>query len=255
MASYLAIFFSLACILLLLIILIRFKKLFSTEKIIEKTQIYMEKMVKDLNKNAKIDMDLMNEASARMRALIAESEQKIVYYNEATERLRNMIAEVERLSDKNIEPSIPNQRLQISRITSGYEENKNVSSLKTVSQLNKEIVAERYKSNKISPDDSFTVVNNQPSLFDSDDSGLILKDETKITSDGAAYKEVPLIVSNIYEDKPVFKESEVAKLQVSDKQSMVSKVQEYLNQGLSVEQIAAELSCSVTEVQLIIDIN
>lgn len=255
MASYIAIFLSLACILLLSIILIKFKKLFSTEKIIEKTQAYMEKMVKDLNKNAKIDMDLMNEASARMRALLAESEQKMVYYNEATERLRNMIAEVERLSDKSIEPSAPNQRLQISRITSGYEENKNVSSLKTVSQLNKEIVAEKYKSNKISPEDSFSVINNQPSLFDADQTKSILKDETNITSDGAAYKEVPLIITNIYEDQPVHRESEVARLQVSEKQSMVSKVQEYLNQGLTVEQIAAELSCSVTEVQLIIDIN
>lgn len=101
---------------------------------------------------------------------------------------------------------------------------------------------------KFSPDDSFKINNkiHQNSLFDDEvEQKSILKDETLITPDGAALKEVPLIITKIYDDE---------KIKTGEKEKNLNeKVQMLYDAGHGVEEIAAELSCSITEVQLIID--
>ena len=78
--------------------------------------------------------------------------------------------------------------------------------------------------------------------------GKELKDETKVRPDGVAYKEVPLIVTKIFNDK-------TANKPVNDKsnKSIKEKVEKMFYQGMQVDDIAAELSCSISEIQFIID--
>ena len=68
----------------------------------------------------------------------------------------------------------------------------------------------------------------------------------QVTQDGAAFKEVPLIITKVYEEIPQNNEQKT-------KKNLSKQVQELYNNGKSVEEIANELSCSRTEVQLIID--
>lgn len=205
MAAYIAIFLSLVCIILLSILLIRFKKLFSTDSIIEKTRLQMNNMIKDLNNNANRDMELINDSSKRVRALLSEADQKMEQFKQATNRLRDMIAVSEQKENQNVYRKT---------------ENKNVANIKPVGQPEEE------------------TVTLQNSLFN---------DETIVTPEGAAYKEVPVITTRIYEEKPVINKKE------KNARDLNENILRLFNQGLEIEEIAKKLSCSITEVQFIID--
>ena len=83
----------------------------------------------------------------------------------------------------------------------------------------------------------------QQSLFEEEVSDA---DEINVREDGAAYKQVPLIITKVYEDKPLTQEEASAELN--------KQVQRLYEQGLEIEEIAAKLSCSISEVQFIIDL-
>ena len=65
MAAYIAIFLSSISIILMIIILIKFKKLFSTEHIIEKTKKQLNMVITDVNNTTSRSIDLINESSKR----------------------------------------------------------------------------------------------------------------------------------------------------------------------------------------------
>ena len=94
----LALFFSIISVLIMIIILFKFKKLFSTDSIIEKTRDRMNKLIADINRNANNDIELLNESTRRIRVLLKDADEKMQSFNEATERLREMIAETEKLA-------------------------------------------------------------------------------------------------------------------------------------------------------------
>ena len=232
MATYIALFLSLVSLLLMIIILVRFKKLFSTDSIIDKTKSQMNRVIMDVNNNANRDLELINESSRRLRALLNEADKKMENFKEATQLLRNSIAEAEKAGQK------PN------------------------------------KSVYIDPEASYTVTNTvnrngpaqQGSLFDDAEESVpkespkaqksILKDETVVTPDGAAYKEVPLIITKVYDEKMnIVKTQQEAKSiqsQTSDR-NLKDKVEKLFRQGMQIDDIAAELSCPASEVQFIID--
>ena len=210
----LALFFSIISVLIMIIILFKFKKLFSTDSIIEKTRDRMNKLIADINRNANNDIELLNESTRRIRVLLKDADEKMQSFNEATERLREMIAETEKISKK----SMP-------------EKNK--------PKINP------YEKNFIDPNSSYEVTNNESlgALFDEND--LVLKDETKVTAEGAAYKEVPLIITKVYDDNVA--------LNANSDNSLGPKVSRMYANGMTVEEIALELDCSTSEVQFIID--
>lgn len=227
MLSIVAIILSSVAILLMTIILIRFKKLFSTDSIIEKTRKQMNRMIQDINNNANMDIELINESTKRTRALINEADKKMEIFKEATQRLRDMIAEAEKVSSKSKRNII--------------FENNPIPEIPPVG-------TKRNTNPYIDPNSAYSVVKKnelQQSLFDEDEPKSVLKDEVKVTPDGAAYKEVPLIITKVYNDK-----------QVDNKipaKALPEKVEKLFRAGMNVEEIAAELSCSISEVAFIID--
>lgn len=228
----LALFFSIVSVLIMIIILFKFKKLFSTDSIIEKTRDRMNKLIADINRNANNDIELLNESTRRIRVLLKDADEKMQSFNEATERLREMIAETEKVSKKSKAKKIAESPI--------YSEipKKNV-------QDKTKLKNHPYEKNFIDPNSSYEVTNNESlgSLFDESD--LILKDETKVTAEGAAYKEVPLIITKVYDDN--------ASVNVNSENSLSTKVSRMYANGMTVEEIALELDCSTSEVQFIID--
>ena len=101
MVAYISLFFSLISLFLLVILLIRFKKLFSTEKILEKITQYMEKRLTEINSVTSRDLDLLRSSSENINNLLNESEEVMKKYQEATNRLRKVIAQSEK-SDFNL---------------------------------------------------------------------------------------------------------------------------------------------------------
>lgn len=228
----LALFFSIVSVLIMIIILFKFKKLFSTDSIIEKTRDRMNKLIADINRNANNDIELLNESTRRIRVLLKDADEKMQSFNEATERLREMIAETEKVSKKS-----KAKKIAESPIYSGIPK-KNV-------QDKTKLKNHPYEKNFIDPNSSYEVKNNESlgSLFDESD--LILKDETKVTAEGAAYKEVPLIITKVYDDNVA--------LNANSDNSLGTKVSRMYANGMTVEEIALELDCSTSEVQFIID--
>ena len=218
MAAYISLFISLVCLILMIVILIRFKKLFSTDAIIEKTKTQMNRVIMDVNNNANRDIELINESSRRLRALLNEADKKMENFREATQLLRDTIAEAEKSTQKT------------------------------------------RKNSFVDPNATYRVTNNAParqgSLFDEPEEKSILKDETLVTQDGAAYKEVPLIVTKVYDDKiGLIKNQQEAQNSMNQKsdRSLKEKVERLFHQGMQVDDIAQELSCPSSEVQFIID--
>ena len=234
MAAYLAIFLSLVSIILMIIILVRFKKLFSTDAIIDKTKSQMNRVIMDVNNNAKRDLELLNESSKRLRSLMEEADKNMEAFREAAQLLRNLIAQAEKTS------------------SSGAGKIVYVDANKATERKQTESKPKAKNNPYIDPNASYRInsvppaAGSQQSLFDDADTEekTILKDETIVTPDGAAYKEVPLIISKVYDDKVV---------NPKDNRSLKEKVEKLFNQGMQIDDIAAELSCSTSEVQFIID--
>ncbi len=189
----------------------------------------MNRMIIDVNNNANRDIELINEATKRTKALINEANRTMESFKDATQRLRDMIAETDKLSSKSKRNVI-------------FEN----SPLAEIPPAGTKRVT---KNPYIDPNNSYQVVkkeNDQPSLFDENiSSGSILKDETKVTPEGAAYKEVPLIITKVFNDKPA--DSKIPA------KALPEKVEKLFKSGMNVEEIAAELSCSISEVEFIID--
>ena len=228
MLAYIAIFLSTISITLMVIILIKFKKIFTTDKIIEKTKNQMNRVIIDVNNNANRDIQLINEATKRTRALLNDADRKMDQFRQASQLLDNKIANAEKSSFNTPARSVI--------IENDYKTN-----------INRYDTVKTKKSNPyINPNDAYEIKKpNQQSLFDEENDNSVFSDVTKVTDDGAAYKEVPLIITKIYDDQ-------VNEKKKSNKQ-IDEKVEKLFRQGMNVDDIAAELSCSIAEVQFIID--
>lgn len=256
MASYIALFFSLVSLIIMVVILIKFKNLFSTDSIIEKTKAHINRVIMDVNNNTSRDIQLIDEASRKLKIQLNEAEKKMENFREATQLLRDAIAEAEKAGTGGAAAFAvdlqENKSIKKSRIN--YSENNKLSEIRPVGQKHK-------KNPYIDPDAAYRVntteKNGQRSLFDDAEENSVLKDETILTTDGAAYKEVPLVNTRMYDDKTAvnnqksFGEQEAVSA-VSEK-NLSERVEKLFRQGMQIEDIAVELSCSTSEVQFIID--
>ncbi len=210
-----------------LVFLLRFKRLFSTDKIIEKTKARINEIEKQINTVTDRNLYIAKETTKNIETMLNDVDRKMELFREATQRLRSMIREADKIN------RLSNQSLSLHQ---DFSKIAKVNSAKKTEQIDKDAV---YSANV------------QGDLFTSNENTSILKDETKITPDGTAYKEVPLIHTNVLDDIPIFNNEESyveSKRKISEK-----KVKEKYLEGLTVEQIATELKCSVVEVQFIID--
>lgn len=243
---YLMIFICIINIILWIVFLARFKKLFSTDSIIENTREELNLLLKDLDRAADRDIQLAEESSKRLKAAVEDAEKKMDLFIEASNRLKGMISEADKIN------KISNQNNSL------FQDFNKISQKKTVQkkQVNSYIKnSTSKKTTSVDPEAVYEVSkSNQGDLFGNIDDSVILNlnnQETKVTEDGAAFKEVPLIITKVLDDEKV-----AAKTAVEEKQlSLEKKVNNLFNEGFSVEEIASKLSCSITEVQFIIDMN
>ena len=204
-------------LILWIVLLIRFKKIFSTDKIIEKTEKTVNHFIKEIDMAADRDTYLAKETSKRLQNMLDDADRKMELFQEATNRLRDMIAEADKINK--------GQKYTIKPVVdpgSAYE----ISLKNTKPQ--------------------------QGNLFENTDtyspkSKPIQKNETVVTQDGAAYREIPLIITKVYDEKP-HKLTEEEK-----KKKMPELVRKMFREGVPAEEIAKNLNCSITEVQFIID--
>ncbi len=222
-------------IALWIIFIFRFKRIFSTDSIIEKTRNVMNRMVSDMNRNTETAINLTEEANRKLKNTIKESENILQQFSEATDRLRGMIAETERLSSH-----LDNEPVVNVSFRSNGAKNPRTFFAEAEKSYRKNSLAFSNES-EINPEDSYELSQN--SMNHNSKNGII-HDEVKVTSQGAAYKEVPVIKAKLFDETLSAKK---------EKKSINEEVRMLYDEGLNADEIAMKLSVSITEVQLIID--
>ena len=234
MAAYIAIFLSLICIVLLATILIKFKRLFSTEAIIEKTKVQMNKIVTDINNNANMCIELINNATKRTRTLMSETDQQMDDFKEAAQILRELISKVERIN----QPDLTNNLIYMDSLGMGDSKSQKTKSEKSSSTSIKTTTISNKGGYKLN-----AYKGQQQSLFDqdvSDNVSVNIKSSTKEKNDSIDL--IPKIVTNIIPNDPS-----------STSNLLDERVRKLYSSGFDVDEIARKLSCSTSEVQFIIE--
>jgi len=205
------------------VFIVRFKRLFSADDVIEKTRAEMDNMIRDINNNTVRAIDIIDDRTKQLKRLIEEADRRIA-----------------------LARSEEAKKLTASALRDTLEK-------KSVSEVSRR-AANTYKKNvprsRPSPDASYAVTGEaealaemQHSLFDDTRTSVRTKAEMNVTDDGASYAKVPVIKPDVY-----FSETPIV-----PKKNFTKQVLEMSEMGLSIEQIAKRLSCSKTEVQMILD--
>ncbi|MGP1511557.1 MAG: hypothetical protein ACTTIT_03470 [Treponema sp.] len=205
LVSFLIIFNILAWI----VFLRNFKKLFTTEDVIEKAKSEINRIVIDLNANAERNISIIDDKINRLRALIAESDKKIKLLediNTKTAALNDFRVKMEKSAQKNISTEknyLKTAEVSIHKNAEKLPNGGQTTLFDEVSSLNEQVRAQNtdsapiYSSERLAASPSVSVL------------GTSLKAKSK----------------------PV-------------KDSIIS----LFDAGFSVEEIAARLNCSTTEV-------
>jgi len=205
------------------VFIVRFKRLFSADDVIEKTRAEMDNMIRDINNNTVRAIDIIDDRTKRLKRLIEEADKRIA------------LAQSEEAKKKSL-----------SALRDTLEK-------KTVPEASRR-AANTYKKNaprsRPAPDASYAVTGEgeaiserQHSLFDDRQEEVRTKTEMNVMRDGTSYAKVPVIKPDVY-----FSETPIV-----PKKNFTKQVLEMAEMGLAIEQIAKQLSCSKTEVQMILD--
>ncbi|MGI5057455.1 hypothetical protein [Treponema socranskii] len=205
------------------IFLIRFKRLFSPDDVIEKTRAEMDNMIRDINNNTVRAIDIIDDRKKQLNRLIEEADRRIA-----------------------LARSEEAKKISVSALRDTLDK-------KAVSEVSRR-AANTYKKNaprsRPAPDASYAVTGEgeaiserQHSLFDDRQEEVRTKTEMNVMRDGTSYAKVPVIKPDVY-----FSETPIV-----PKKNFTKQVLEMAEMGLAIEQIAKQLSCSKTEVQMILD--
>lgn len=206
----------------------KFKKLFSTDDVIEKTRNELNRMIVEVNRNAERNITLIEARISDLKSIIVQADSHV---------------------------SLLKSEIEKSNAISAYKSKieKTVHSKNTVPQFKVEAYRKNSMQNqqKITSDSAFELTqsalekNGQQNLFRDERSQPFGIQAVNVSEDGNSFKEVPVLGNNVHiTDNPI-----------TLKKSFNAEVNERYLRGETVEEIAASLSRSVTEVQFALDMN
>ncbi len=215
-------------ILMWLVFLVKFRKLFSTDDIIAGTKEEMNHIVSDINRNTSRNIDLINEKIRELKSVIAEADRHINMAKIEIDKQKNSVVFQNKLNRTSPDSSRP---------------------------VSIQSAAEKYLRSSVSVQNEleFSVTEEGRRQIESVQSGKDFDDEVivspagtqfKVERDGSSYASVPVIGPEVhYSDDPV-----------TVKHDFKEQVKELHAQGFDAEYIASRLSRSLSEVQLVIDL-
>ena len=210
-------------IALWIVFTVRFKRLFSADDVIEKARTEMDRMIRDINNHTVRAIDIIDDRTKQLKRLIEEADRRIALAQSEEAKKESLSALRDTLEKKTV-PEVSR------RAANTYKKN--------------------VPRSRPSPDASYAVTGEgealsemQHSLFDDKQKEVSTKAEMNVMDDGTSYAKVPVIKPDVY-----FSETPVV-----PKKNFTKQVLEMSEMGLTIEQIAKQLSCSKTEVQMILD--
>ncbi len=210
-------------IVLWIIFLAKFKKLFSTDDVISKTRSEMNNMIMDMNRNTERDINLIDDRTQKLKLVIAEADRHIALARAEEE---NRASAQELRTAVNRTPAVERRAVDTYKRAAVGEKPRPEASYEVT-------------------DTGIRAAGVQKSLFDETAKAVDTQAKVVVQEDGAAYAEVPVITPKVF-----FSETPV-----TPKKDFTKQVTDLAATGLTVEQIAKELSCSLSEVQMVLDMN
>jgi len=206
------------------ILLKKFKKIFSTEDIITSTRDELNRMIEDMNRNTGRDLNLADEKIKEIENVLLEAERRLGVLNSDLSRKSQ--------SDEFLSSIQKNQSKYQSKI-----ENQSFFSVSKTP-------TERYIQNQLNG-------NSQDYVqYDSDSSKDVI-DYKNNTNNQNSYSEIEKSVESVKSLPDI----SYAQNQIVPKKDFTQSVRDLYAQGFDVEFIAKELNSTTTEVQLIIDMS
>lgn len=231
--KYFVVFLCIFNVVMWIVFLRLFRKLFTTENIIEDTKAEYNKLVTDFNKNTKLNITVIDDRIRQMKALIAEADKKIRLLTEAETKsvaARNLQSAVSAASGNSGAGSGSAVRSPRKKAQDAYTRNKTSQGFDSNSSF--ELTGEGVKE---------VSMGKQNMLFDDEEPSpsIDTKATVNVTSHGDSWAEIPVVTPNVYvSDKPIV-----------PKKDKKSRIVELFDSGYSIEEISSELKLTDTEVQ------
>lgn len=211
-------------ILLWIVFLVRFKRLFSTDDIISSAREEMNKMIADINRNTERDITLINDRIKELKAVIADADRHIAVAKSEKEKQEQTAAYSQKINE--ITRSASAQISPVQRAAAQYRR-----TAKTFDPAENAYVVTHEEKNKTEERTGI-----EQSLFDETTAEITVK------SDGSSFAKVPVVGPEII----------MAEKPIVPKKKFNEQVAELSEKGFTVEEIASELHSSITEVQFAI---
>lgn len=237
-------------LLLWLVFLVRFKKLFSTDDTMTKFRDGMESLLQDAQRNTLLNINLIEEKTKELKAASAEAERKVALLrHELQNAEKSAVFQAQlNLQSQTLESAVlAAQAGQASQAKPAAKRGRKPSAAsakaasRPAARSGASKAAAAYKQNELPDEDAAVALtglfkeNAQKSLFE--------EPQITVTPDGDAYGKVPIVKTKIIaSDEPI-----------KPKKSFARRVRELADLGMSVEEIASETDHSTTEVQLVLD--
>lgn len=219
-----------------IVFLRNFKKLFTTEDIVESTKNEMENILKDFNRQTERNLSLLDNSISRIKYLNADAEKKIKVLSEM-ERSQLEVADFHKKITQG-KPSPAGGNHNAKQAVSAYEKTRNSSSKKNIS-IDDTVVLTR-------EGEQLTVQPMQQTLF-SEKPEIPVNSDMIMDSHGASYTEIPVVTPDVYVPEQLVSLSKAP-------EDLNQKILRMYDQGYEPDAIATELSCSVTEVQFVLSV-
>lgn len=217
-------------IVMWIVFLRNFKKLFTTEDVIESTKAQVNNILKNFDRDTERNLSLIDNACARLKALNAEAEKKIKLMNEMESRSLG----VSELKTK-VNSALGHSSSSSRKAVDAYTKEKSHTTRKSLKEDDSVMLT-------LSGENA--VQDDQKTLFDEEPKHQKL--DITVLEDGTSYKEIPVVTPQVFvPETPVqnFKKNEIRE-----------NIVKLFDQGYDMEIIAKELGCSSTEVQLALSI-
>ena len=233
-------------LLLWLVFLVRFKKLFSADDIMTKFRDGMENILKDAERGTALSINVIDEKIREAKAIVAEAERKLALLRHELQSFESGAAFQAQLNLQSAAAAIQGQEKPAAKKGRGKTalsaaKTALAAASKTPSKASAKSAASKaaaaYKQNELPGEDEAYALtglfkeNAQKSLFDAP--------QITVNQNGDAYGRIPVVSMS---DNPI-----------KPKKSFARRVRELADLGKTVEEIADATGHSTTEVQLVLD--
>ena len=219
---YVVVFLCIFNVVMWMVFLWKFKKLFTTDNVIEETRVQYNNLIADMNKNTRNNIVVIEDRIRSLKALVSDAEKKIKILNDIEKKGYALNEFHEAISGKK-------SGVTEKKVVDAYKKSKGASNI----ELDSSVVLSGKA--RIKSDES----EGQGSLFDDGNRTIDTTAKVNVNSKGESWAAVPVVVPKVF----------VPENPIPRKKDRMAQIVRMYDSGMTAEEIAEELSLTDMEVQ------